>query len=133
MMANRTRVLVAKPGLDGHDRGARIVTRALRDAGCEVIYTGTQQTPATIAAAAVDEDVDVVGLSILAGGHMGLTREVLEELASRNADCVVVAGGTIPDADIQPMHELGCAAVFPVGTPLTEIVSCLMTLARTRE
>jgi methylmalonyl-CoA mutase, C-terminal domain len=122
-MTRPVRVLVAKPGLDGHDRGARIVAQVLRDAGCEVIYSGIQRTPLEIAVAAVDEDVDVVGLSILAGGHVGLTQEVLEHLAARQAECSVVVGGTIPDADVPRLIDLGCAAVFPVGTPLAQIVS----------
>ena len=125
------RLLLAKPGLDGHDRGVRIVGRALRDAGCEVIYTGLHWTPAEIAAAAVDEDVDLVGLSILAGGHRGLTSEVMDELRSRGgADLPVIVGGTIPDADVPKLLELGCVAVFPVGSRVDDIVRWVLTYVK---
>jgi methylmalonyl-CoA mutase C-terminal domain/subunit len=117
------RVLVAKPGLDGHDRGAKVVARILRDAGYEVIYTGIRQRPEEIAAAAVQEDVDVIGLSVLSGAHLGLTRKVLSALADRNAeDITVVVGGTIPGRDHAKLRELGAAAVFPTGTVSTDIV-----------
>ena len=117
------RVLVAKPGLDGHDRGAKIVARALRDAGFEVIYTGIRQTADAIAAAAVQEDVDVVGLSILSGAHLGLARRTIDALRTAGlADVKVVVGGTIPGSDSQPLLDLGVAAVFPTGTPIEALV-----------
>ena len=118
------RVLVAKPGLDGHDRGAKIVARALRDAGCEVIYTGIRQTADAIAATAAQEDVDVVGLSILSGAHLGLARRTVDALrATGLSDVKVVVGGTIPVSDIQPLLDLGVAAVFPTGTPIEALVA----------
>lgn len=118
----RIRVLVAKPGLDGHDRGAKIIARLLRDAGMEVIYTGLRQTPEQIVHAAVQEDVDVVGLSILSGAHLALTEKVIQELKKEDvADKRVVVGGTIQKQDIPKLHALGVAAVFPVRTPLDEI------------
>jgi methylmalonyl-CoA mutase C-terminal domain/subunit len=118
------RVLVAKPGLDGHDRGAKVVARVLRDAGFEVIYTGIRQRPRDIVAAAVQEDVDVVGLSILSGAHVALTRKVLDGLREAGAgDIEVVVGGTIPAADAERLLALGAAAVFPTGTPLAALVS----------
>ncbi len=117
------RVLVAKPGLDGHDRGARLVARALRDAGFEVVYTGLRQTPEEVAQIALDEDVDLVGLSILAGGHLGLTRKVVDRLRSLDATHLpVVVGGVIPEEDIPLLREAGAAAVFPSSTPLDEVV-----------
>ena len=120
------RVLIAKPGLDGHDRGAKVLVRALRDAGFEVVYTGLFQTPEMIASAALQEDVQVVGLSILSGAHMTIFPLVMEELARRGlTDVLVVAGGTIPKADIAAVKELGIAEVFGPGTPLSEIVAYL--------
>ena len=120
------RVLVAKPGLDGHDRGARVVARTLRDAGFEVIYTGIRQKPAQIAAAALQEDVDVVGLSILSGAHLSLTRKVLEALREAGAgDIRVVVGGTIPVVDVPRLEEIGVAAVYPTGTSLASLVTSL--------
>ena len=116
------RILIAKPGLDGHDRGAKVVARALRDAGCEVIYTGLHQTPAQIAQAAVDEDVDGVGLSTLSGAHMTLFPRVVEALRERDAeDIIVFGGGIVPDEDLPALHEAGIAAVFTPGTPLDVI------------
>ncbi|HLF61727.1 MAG TPA: cobalamin B12-binding domain-containing protein [Acidimicrobiia bacterium] len=116
------RILIAKPGLDGHDRGAKVVARALRDAGFEVIYSGLHQTPAQIAETAVQEDVDAVGLSSLSGAHRTLFPQVVTELASRQAsDIVVFGGGVIPDADIAGLVEAGLAAVFTPGAPLDEI------------
>src|SRR5579884_2935509 len=107
------RVLIAKPGLDGHDRGAKVMARALRDAGMEVIYTGLFQTPEMIASAALQEDVDVVGLSILSGAHMAIFPRIMEALQARGVDDVlVVAGGTIPDEDIPAVTQMGVAAVF---------------------
>ena len=128
-MKTHWRILVAKPGLDGHDRGAKVVARALRDAGFEVIYTGIRSTPAAIAATAVQEDVDLVGLSILSGSHLGLVRKTLEQLAAVGADDVkVVVGGTIPDDDIKPLLDMGVAGVFPTGTPTEQFVSELRAL-----
>jgi methylmalonyl-CoA mutase, C-terminal domain len=123
------RVIVAKPGLDGHDRGAKLVARSLRDAGVEVIYTGIRQRPEAIAAAAAQEDVDVVGLSILSGAHIGLTRRTLEALRDiGRGDIPVVVGGTIPAADVPRLMELGAAAVFPTGTSLDELVKAIARL-----
>lgn len=117
------RVLIAKPGLDGHDRGAKVMARALRDAGMEVIYTGLFQTPEMIARAAIDEDVDVIGLSILSGAHLALFPKVFEELKRAGLDDVlVVAGGTIPSEDVPALTELGVAAVFGPGTPMETAV-----------
>ena len=117
-----TRILIAKPGLDGHDRGAKVVARALRDAGCEVIYTGLHQTPGQIAAIAVQEDVDVVGLSALSGAHMTLFPSVVEELAGLDAsDIVVFGGGIIPDGDVEKLEAAGIAHVFGPGTSLDAI------------
>ena len=113
------RVLVAKPGLDGHDRGAKVLARAFRDAGFEVIYTGLFQTPEMIANAALQEDVDVVGLSILSGAHMSLFPQIMDALqAVDRADALVVAGGTIPDEDIPEVKAMGIAEIFGPGTPL---------------
>jgi methylmalonyl-CoA mutase, C-terminal domain len=117
------RVVIAKPGLDGHDRGAKIVARALRDAGVEVIYTGLHQTPEQIVAAAIQEDADAIGLSVLSGAHMTQFRRVIELLAERQAsDIVVFGGGIIPEADITELKGLGVAAIFTPGAPTTEIV-----------
>lgn len=118
------RILIAKPGLDGHDRGAKVLVRALRDAGFEVVYTGLFQTPEMIAAAALQEDVQVVGLSILSGAHMTLFPRIMEELRGRGLDDVlVIAGGTIPKADVPQIREMGVGAVFGPGTSLSEIVA----------
>ncbi len=116
------RILIAKPGLDGHDRGAKVVARALRDAGCEVIYTGLHQTPAQIAEIAVQEDVDGVGLSTLSGAHLTLFPSVVDELESRGAgDIVVFGGGIIPDADIPVLEDKGITPIFRPGTSLDDI------------
>jgi methylmalonyl-CoA mutase C-terminal domain/subunit len=116
------RILIAKPGLDGHDRGAKVLVRALRDAGFEVVYTGLFQTPEMIAAAALQEDVQVVGLSILSGAHMTLFPRIVEELQRHGLDDVlVVAGGTIPKADIPAIKAMGIGEVFGPGTPLSTI------------
>ena len=118
------RVLVAKPGLDGHDRGAKLVARALRDAGFEVIYTGIRQKPAAIASIALQEDVDLVGLSILSGAHVGLTRKTVEALRDYGVgDIKVVVGGTVPEADVQALLDIGVAAVFPTGTSIETLVA----------
>jgi methylmalonyl-CoA mutase C-terminal domain/subunit len=117
------KVLIAKPGLDGHDRGAKVVVQALRDAGIEVVYTGLKRTPEAIVAEAVQEDVDVVGLSILSGAHLPLSRRVLEGLRAEGADDVkLVVGGIVPPRDIDALLALGVSRVFPMGTPLPEIV-----------
>lgn len=127
------RVVVAKPGLDGHDRGAKVVARALRDAGVEVIYTGLHQTPAQIAEAAVQEDADAVGLSILSGAHMTLFRAVLEELAARGAsDIPVFGGGIIPADDITELQALGVARIFTPGARMQEIVDWVRGLEKSR-
>jgi methylmalonyl-CoA mutase C-terminal domain/subunit len=124
MTDKKIRVLVAKPGLDGHDRGAKVIARALRDAGMEVIYTGIRQTPEMIAEAALQEDVDVVGMSILSGAHMTLFPRVMDLLhASDMDDVLVVAGGIIPDEDIPALHEMGVKGVFGPGTPTDDIVN----------
>jgi methylmalonyl-CoA mutase, C-terminal domain len=117
------RVIIAKPGLDGHDRGAKVVARALRDAGVEVIYTGLHQTPEQIVAAALQEDADAIGLSVLSGAHMTQFRRVLELLAEHDAsDIVVFGGGIIPDADIAELQELGVARIFTPGASTSEII-----------
>jgi methylmalonyl-CoA mutase C-terminal domain/subunit len=119
----RIRVLVAKPGLDGHDRGAKVVARALRDAGMEVIYTGIRQTPEMIVEAAVQEDVDVVGLSILSGAHLELFPPIAEGLKKkRKTNVLLIAGGIIPDQDIAVLRKIGIKAFFGPGTPTPEII-----------
>ncbi len=124
MTEKRIRVLVAKPGLDGHDRGAKVIARALRDAGMEVIYTGLRQTPEQIISAALQEDVDAIGLSILSGAHMHLFPRILELKREQELDDVIVfAGGIIPDQDIPRLKEIGVAEIFPPGSTLEEIVS----------
>ncbi len=116
------RILIAKPGLDGHDRGAKVVARALRDAGCEVIYSGLHQTPEQIVETAIQEDVDAIGLSVLSGAHMTLFPKVVDVLREREAgDIVVFGGGIIPDEDIPVLEEKGLAKIFTPGAPLTEI------------
>ena len=127
----RFRVLVAKPGLDGHDRGAKVVARGLRDAGMEVIYSGLHRTPEQIVRAAVDEDVQVVGLSILSGAHNRLLPEVIEGLRKAGLDDVlVIAGGIIPEEDAVALRGTGVAAVFPPGTAISEIVRFIEEHAR---
>ncbi|MEU6024397.1 cobalamin B12-binding domain-containing protein [Micromonospora sp. NPDC048871] len=122
-MSSRVRVVVAKPGLDGHDRGAKVVARALRDAGMEVIYTGLHQTPEQIVETAIQEDADAVGLSVLSGAHMTLFRRVLELLDERDArDIVVFGGGIIPDADLPELEQLGVAKIFTPGATTQSIV-----------
>lgn len=123
MNEQRIRVLIAKPGLDGHDRGAKVIARALRDAGFEVIYTGLRQTPEMIAEAALQEDVDVVGLSILSGAHMGLVPRVREVMDQNElADVPIIIGGIIPDSDRDGLAALGVAAIFGPGTSTADIV-----------
>ncbi|MGN6331983.1 MAG: cobalamin B12-binding domain-containing protein [Motilibacteraceae bacterium] len=121
--ASPIRVVVAKPGLDGHDRGAKVVARALRDAGMEVVYTGLHQTPEQIVETAIQEDADLIGLSVLSGAHMTLFARVVELLRERDAaDILVFGGGIIPDADIPQLEALGVAKVFTPGTPTQAIV-----------
>lgn len=126
MSERKIRVVVAKPGLDGHDRGAKIIARALRDAGMEVIYTGLHQTPEQIAATVIQEDADAVGLSILSGAHMTLVPKIVALLDEQGAgDVLVTVGGTIPADDISELERLGVAAVFTPGAPTDEIVEFL--------
>jgi methylmalonyl-CoA mutase C-terminal domain/subunit len=128
------RILVAKPGLDGHDRGAKIVARTLRDAGFEVIYTGIRQRIEDIASIAVQEDVALVGLSILSGAHVSLTTRTIEALRAAEAtDIAVVVGGTIPEADVPKLRSAGAAAVFPTGTPLQALVRQIRALTGSPE
>jgi isobutyryl-CoA mutase small subunit len=123
-ISGKIRVIVAKAGLDGHDRGAKVVARALRDAGVEVIYTGLHQTPEQIVAAGIQEDVDAIGLSVLSGAHMTLFARVIELLKEQDAEEIVVfGGGIIPDADIAELTKLGVAKIFTPGAPTTEIVA----------
>jgi methylmalonyl-CoA mutase, C-terminal domain len=127
------RVLVAKPGLDGHDRGAKVIARALRDAGMEVIYTGLRQTPEMIVNAAVQEDVDCIGLSILSGAHLGVVPRVMALLRERDmSDVPVVLGGIIPDEDAEELKRQGVAAVFAPATPLERIVSFIRGATQVR-
>ena len=130
-----TRVLIAKPGLDGHDRGAKVVARALRDAGMEVIYTGLRQTPAMVAEAALQEDIDVLGLSILSGAHMALVPRILEELRHRGIeDLPVFLGGIVPKDDIPELKAMGVAAVFGPGTGTQTIIDFIRgVMAATQE
>ncbi len=122
-MSGRIRVVVAKPGLDGHDRGAKVVARALRDAGMEVIYTGLHQTPEQIVETALQEDADAVGLSVLSGAHMTLFAKLIELLEAKDAsDVLVFGGGIIPEEDIPKLHDLGVAKVFTPGATTYEIV-----------
>jgi len=124
------RVVVAKPGLDGHDRGAKVVARALRDAGIEVVYTGLHQTPDQIVETAIQEDADLIGLSVLSGAHMTLFAAVLDQLKARDAqDIVVFGGGIIPDADIPELEALGVAKIFTPGTTMESIVTWVVARA----
>ncbi|MEE9206672.1 MAG: cobalamin B12-binding domain-containing protein [Acidimicrobiia bacterium] len=117
------RILIAKPGLDGHDRGAKVIARALRDAGCEIIYSGLHQTPEQIVETALQEDVAGIGLSVLSGAHMTLFPRVVELLVEREAtDVVVFGGGIIPAADIEALKKVGLAEIFTPGTPLSDVV-----------
>ena len=126
MSERKIRVLIAKPGLDGHDRGAKVVARALRDAGMEVIYTGLRQTPEQIVAAAIQEDVDAIGLSILSGAHNVLFPEIMRLLKEEGGeDIVVVAGGIIPEQDIAPLKALGIRDIFLPGTPTATAVNAI--------
>ncbi len=131
MTSGKVRILVAKPGLDGHDRGAKVVARALRDAGFEVIYTGLHQTPEMIANAAVQEDVDGVGLSIMSGAHNTLFPAVIEALRSKGAnDVIVFGGGIIPETDLERLKAAGVAGVFTPGTTLEQIIDWVRTNVR---
>ena len=134
VQTRKLRVIVAKPGLDGHDRGAKVIARALRDAGMEVIYTGLRQTPEQIVASALQEDADVVGLSILSGAHNHICPRVMELLAERGlGDMLVVVGGIIPDVDIPRLQEIGIKGIFLPGTPMQQIVEFIRTNARIRD
>jgi len=127
-MQRKPRVLIAKPGLDGHDRGAKVIARALRDAGMEVIYTGLRQTPEMIAEAALQEDVDAIGLSILSGAHMALVPKVLDLLRKQGQGHVrLLLGGIIPDDDLRALHEMGVAAVFGPGTRTDAVAQAFFT------
>ncbi len=128
------KVLIAKPGLDGHDRGAKVLARGLRDEGFEVVYTGLRQTPEMIVTAALQEDVDVVGLSILSGAHLTLLPRVCSLLAEKGIDDVlVVAGGIIPDEDVEPLKKAGVSAVFGPGTTIADVAGFVRANARPRE
>jgi methylmalonyl-CoA mutase C-terminal domain/subunit len=132
MSQRRIRLLIAKPGLDAHDRGAKVIARALRDAGMEVIYTGLRQTPEQIIQAALQEDVDAVGLSILSGSHMHHLARIVELKKQMHLDNVLLfAGGIIPDADIPKLKEIGIAEIFPPGSPLDEIITFVKNSVRT--
>ena len=128
MAEKKIRVLVAKPGLDGHDRGAKVIARALRDAGMEVIYTGLRQTPEQVVAAALQEDVDVIGLSVLSGAHLNLTEKVIAKLKENNAeDKMVLVGGTILAKDVPKLKEMGVAEVFSTGSRLEDPIKFIKT------
>ncbi len=129
----KIRVVIAKPGLDGHDRGAKVIARALRDAGMEVIYTGLRQTPEQIVSAAVQEDADVIGLSILSGAHNHICPDITRRLKEKGMDDVlVVVGGIIPDVDVPRLNAAGVKGVFRPGTPMQEIIDFIAANARTR-
>lgn len=134
MNDRKIRVLVAKPGLDGHDRGAKVIARALRDAGMEVIYTGLRQTPEMIATAALQEDADVIGLSILSGAHNHIAPRLMDLLKKSGLDDVlVVIGGIIPDVDIPKLKAIGVKGIFLPGTPMQDIIEFINTNARARQ
>lgn len=134
MSRKKIRVLVAKPGLDGHDRGAKVVARALRDGGMEVIYTGLRQTPEMIVEAALQEDVDIIGLSCLSGAHIELFSEVMAGLKQKGMDnVVVVAGGIIPEEDIQALRKIGIKAIFGPGTATSDIVESIQKLVTAKK
>ena len=130
---NKIRVVIAKPGLDGHDRGAKVIARALRDAGMEVIYMGLRQTPEQIVGAALQEDADVIGMSILSGAHMHICPRVAELLKEKGLDDVlVVVGGIIPDVDIPKLHDIGIKGIFLPGSPMQQIVDFINQNVRPR-
>lgn len=132
-MSRKIRVVIAKPGLDGHDRGAKVIARALRDAGMEVIYTGLRQTPEQIVGAALQEDADVIGMSILSGAHNHICPRVMELLKERGLeDVLVVIGGIIPDIDIEKLKQIGINGVFLPGTPMQDIIDFINRNVRTR-
>ena len=132
-MSSKIRVVIAKPGLDGHDRGARVIARALRDAGMEVIYTGLRQTPEQIVAAALQEDADVIGLSILSGAHMHICPRIMTLLEEQGLrDVLVVIGGIIPDVDIPRLKAMGVGGIFLPGTPMQDVVDFIRNHARIR-
>ena len=132
-MAHTIRVVIAKPGLDGHDRGARVIARALRDAGMEVIYTGLRQTPEQIVTAALQEDADVIGLSILSGAHMHICPRLMTLLEEQGlGDVLVVVGGIIPDVDIPKLNEMGVRGIFLPGTPMRDVVDFIRKNAPSR-
>ena len=132
-LSRKIRVVIAKPGLDGHDRGAKVIARALRDAGMEVIYTGLRQTPEQIVSAALQEDADAIGLSILSGAHMHICPRVMELLRGKGLeDVLVMVGGIIPDVDIPRLRELGVKGIFLPGTPMQEIVEFITAHVRPR-
>jgi methylmalonyl-CoA mutase C-terminal domain/subunit len=127
----KIRVVIAKPGLDGHDRGAKVIARALRDAGMEVIYTGLRQSPEQIAVTALQEDADVIGLSILSGAHNSIAPRLMDLLKSKGLDDVLVLmGGIIPDADIPKLKDMGVKGIFQPGTPMQDIIECINTHVR---
>jgi methylmalonyl-CoA mutase, C-terminal domain len=129
----KIRVVIAKPGLDGHDRGAKVIARALRDAGMEVIYTGLRQTPEQIVGAALQEDADAIGLSILSGAHMHICPKVMDLLKARGLeDVIVVIGGIIPDVDIPRLQAMGVKGIFLPGTPMQEIIDFISANVRPR-
>ena len=133
MSERRPRVLIGKPGLDGHDRGAKVTARALRDAGMEVIYTGLRQTPEMVVEAALQEDVDAIGLSILSGAHLPLMARIMELMAEKEmTDVPVFVGGIIPDDDISPLREMGITAVFGPGTSLDDVIASFRTAIAAR-
>jgi methylmalonyl-CoA mutase C-terminal domain/subunit len=132
MTDRKIRVLIAKPGLDGHDRGAKVIARALRDAGMEVIYTGLRQTPEMIVEAALQEDVDVIGLSILSGAHMALTPRIMELLQENDLEDVkIILGGIIPEEDVEPLKSMGVSGVFGPGANTKEIIAHIRGLVVT--
>jgi methylmalonyl-CoA mutase, C-terminal domain len=132
-MARKIRVVIAKPGLDGHDRGAKVIARALRDAGMEVIYTGLRQTPEQVVSAALQEDADVIGLSILSGAHMHICPRLMEVMREKGLeDVLVVIGGIIPDVDIPRLREMGVKGVFLPGTPMQDIIDFIGANVRPR-
>jgi methylmalonyl-CoA mutase C-terminal domain/subunit len=133
MSERKIRILIAKPGLDGHDRGAKVIARALRDVGFEVVYTGLRQTPEMVVEAALQEDVDVIGLSILSGAHMALAPRVLELMTTNEmTDVALVLGGIIPDDDVPVLKEMGVAAIFGPGTSTTEIAEIIRGITAER-
>jgi methylmalonyl-CoA mutase, C-terminal domain len=129
---NRPRIVLAKPGLDGHDRGVKVVALGLRDAGAEVIYLGLRVTPAQLVAAAEAEDADLIGISVLSGAHVPITKQILAAMRDADLDVPLIVGGTIPPADAEVLRELGAAGVFPVGTALPDVVSSVLALAKAR-